>query len=490
MTPGSCPSDTSAHPRSHGENHSKGGKARTVPGSSPLTRGKRVFGGERQGCVRFIPAHAGKTGSCCRPRPACRAHPRSRGENGQESSDEGAPSGSSPITRGKRGLSVSFGLLWRLIPAHAGKTLFNRGNHSRSPAHPRSRGENSIAVQNAVRQLGSSPLTRGKPCQHRAPVPHAGLIPAHARKTYGRTASAPSSTAHPRSRGENSCESLIVSWVGGSSPLTRGKHSRPPRSQSTARLIPAHAGKTLRQTMEAQLNAAHPRSRGENVSVPRQSGKTAGSSPLTRGKRIESSRFDTSFGLIPAHAGKTVTRCMCDSMLAVHPRSRGENRQRPRQSRPRSGSSPLTRGKPDQSEVSLARLRLIPAHAGKTRARSPTWPATRAHPRSRGENMYRSSSSHPTAGSSPLTRGKREVAKVRGCDLGLIPAHAGKTVGEELPGQIMWAHPRSRGENPRSNGSPTSIGGSSPLTRGKPRYRAMRARRRWLIPAHAGKTAI
>ena len=104
--------------------------------------------------------------------------------------------------------------------------------------------------------------------------------------------------------------------------------------------------------------------------------------------------------------------------------------------------------------------------------------------------MYRSSSSHPTAGSSPLTRGKREVAKVRGCDLGLIPAHAGKTVGEELPGQIMWAHPRSRGENPRSNGSPTSIGGSSPLTRGKPRYRAMRARRRWLIPAHAGKTAM
>ena len=235
-----------------------------MPGSSPLTRGKRVFGGERQGCVRFIPAHAGKTGSCCRPRPACRAHPRSRGENGQESSDEGAPSGSSPLTRGKRGLSVSFGLLWRLIPAHA-------------------------------------------------------------RKTYGRTASAPSSTAHPRSRGENSCESLIVSWVGGSSPLTRGKHSRPPRSQSTARLIPAHAGKTLRQTMEAQLNAAHPRSRGENVSVPRQSGKTAGSSPLTRGKRIESSRFDTSFGLIPAHAGKTVTRCMCDSMLAAHPRSRGEN---------------------------------------------------------------------------------------------------------------------------------------------------------------------
>ena len=244
MTPGSCPSDTSAHPRSHGENHSKGGKARTVPGSSPLTRGKRVFGGERQGCVRFIPAHAGKTGSCCRPRPACRAHPRSRGENGQESSDEGAPSGSSPITRGKRGLSVSFGLLWRLIPAHA-------------------------------------------------------------RKTYGRTASAPSSTAHPRSRGENSCESLIVSWVGGSSPLTRGKHSRPPRSQSTARLIPAHAGKTLDPSERAWLQRAHPRSRGENAQADYGSTVERGSSPLTRGKRFCASPVGEDSRLIPAHAGKT-----------------------------------------------------------------------------------------------------------------------------------------------------------------------------------------
>ena len=285
MTPGSCPSDTSAHPRSHGENHSKGGKARTVPGSSPLTRGKRVFGGERQGCVRFIPAHAGKTGSCCRPRPACRAHPRSRGENGQESSDEGAPSGSSPITRGKRGLSVSFGLLWRLIPAHA-------------------------------------------------------------RKTYGRTASAPSSTAHPRSRGENSCESLIVSWVGGSSPLTRGKHSRPPRSQSTARLIPAHAGKTLRQTMEAQLNAAHPRSRGENVSVPRQSGKTAGSSPLTRGKPSAASPEPPTVWLIPAHAGKTRSKRDQSCAAEAHPRSRGENEGTFSDMASHQGSSPLTRGKP------------------------------------------------------------------------------------------------------------------------------------------------
>ena len=50
-------------------------------------------------------------------------------------------------------------------------------------------------------------------------------------------------------------------------------------------------------------------------------------------------------------------------------------------------------------------------------------------------------------GSSPLTRGKRwRRSRVCSC-LGLIPAHAGKTVLTGLSIALMWAHPRSRGEN-------------------------------------------
>ena len=91
------------------------------------------------------------------------------------------------------------------------------------------------------------------------------------------------------------------------------------------------------------------------------------------------------------------------------------------------GSSPLTRGKP-RSIRSLSRARrLIPAHAGKTRSRCSRSSTSEAHPRSRGENggtiyVY---SEYP--GSSPLTRGKRMVAAVRGPFFRLIPAHAGKT---------------------------------------------------------------
>ena len=51
------------------------------------------------------------------------------------------------------------------------------------------------------------------------------------------------------------------------------------------------------------------------------------------------------------------------------------------------GSSPLTRGKPAARGPAEPRSRLIPAHAGKTVGDNLLVGATRAHPRSRGENQ-------------------------------------------------------------------------------------------------------
>ena len=112
---------------------------------------------------------------------------------------------------------------------------------------------------------GSSPLTRGKPGVDGGVEHVGGLIPAHAGKTSSRRAIGCWSWAHPRSRGENSWESVIVSWVGGSSPLTRGKPAAAADREFEGRLIPAHAGKTSTPTSQPTTRRAHPRSRGENL---------------------------------------------------------------------------------------------------------------------------------------------------------------------------------------------------------------------------------
>ena len=133
----------------------------------------------------------------------------------------------------------------------------------------------------------------------------------------------------------------------------------------------------------------------------------AGSSPLTRGKQHGVVAHEEVPGLIPAHAGKTNRGETEGGGGAAHPRSRGENRARRAGVEVVLGSSPLTRGKHGYGEDYVREVRLIPAHAGKTFRVTATINGARAHPRSRGENSGRHSIPMVLEGSSPLTRGKR-----------------------------------------------------------------------------------
>ena len=172
---------------------------------------------------------------------------------------------------------------------------------------------------------------------------------------------------------------------------------------------------------------AHPRSRGENAIPLKASVSGPGSSPLTRGKRVEAGHEGEPFRLIPAHAGKTRDSSLGMRRCRAHPRSRGENRPPRGGQKTRRGSSPLTRGKPPPCRFAFDRGRLIPAHAGKTFLGVVRGPVGGAHPRSRGENSRAFLAFRLPSGSSPLTRGKHYQTPAQAKGLGLIPAHAGKT---------------------------------------------------------------
>ena len=192
-------------------------------------------------------------------------------------------------------------------------------------AHPRSRGENP-------RRCGR----RGR---------RSGLIPAHAGKTPVAGARSYPPTAHPRSRGENVGSFVLSFCVGGSSPLTRGKHPSGVVYVYNDGLIPAHAGKTRLRAAKRARRTAHPRSRGENQALSHTTHFLQGSSPLTRGKLQSFPANGVNTGLIPAHAGKTIDKPRTITANRAHPRSRGENPHNLRYFFSAKGSSPLTRGK-------------------------------------------------------------------------------------------------------------------------------------------------
>ena len=115
----------------------------------------------------LIPAYAGSTAYSVGKILAPRAHPRLRGEHRWKIPLSSLMRGSSPLTRGARGVLAFCEVASGLIPAYAGSTSSLVGQTGAATAHPRLRGEHVGRSLGMVARMGSSPLTRGA----RTPVP-------------------------------------------------------------------------------------------------------------------------------------------------------------------------------------------------------------------------------------------------------------------------------------------------------------------------------
>ena len=169
------------HPRSRGVDAFGGGKLGGDKGSSPLARGRRGGRCGRVAGVRIIPARAGSTTRAPGRQAPTRDHPRSRGVDQPGVSYPGLSRGSSPLARGRQGLSMNNWGRIRIIPARAGSTLTGPSPWRLNP--------------------GSSPLARGRRPTSSCIPRGCGIIPARAGSTHPKRMSWSAVSDHPRSRG-------------------------------------------------------------------------------------------------------------------------------------------------------------------------------------------------------------------------------------------------------------------------------------------------
>ena len=191
-------------------------------GSSPLTRGGRPTARVDAGEWGLIPAYAGRTRRRFAIVRATWAHPRLRGADLEAALLALRGVGSSPLTRGGLKILRLTPRHRRLIPAYAGRTRCGAKPAASSRAHPRLRGADLVDKWNWMRDMGSSPLTRGGLRTLFPVVAGTGLIPAYAGRTNHPRPSRNRKRAHPRLRGADSMRSWIQAHTPGSSPLTRG----------------------------------------------------------------------------------------------------------------------------------------------------------------------------------------------------------------------------------------------------------------------------
>ena len=186
-------------------------------------------------------------------------------------------------------------------------------------------------------------------------------------------------------------------------------------------------------------------------------------------------------GIIPAHAGLTTFYSPNFEQARDHPRACGAHQSLARGAAARRGSSPRMRGSHRAALFSSG-------NTGLTIRERAVSPRCRDHPRACGAHLKTSSRPACLQGSSPRMRGSRSIKRGDDEMLGIIPAHAGLTESNDYPVSEYGDHPRACGAHELCLDDICHRGGSSPRMRGSPDIRFKTHRFAGIIPAHAGLT--
>ena len=214
-------------------------------------------------------------------------------------------------------------LALRIIPAHAGLTLYHLVDSLSTWDHPRACGAHHRMDVLMAGLPGSSPRMRGSPLRGSGNDRRNGIIPAHAGLTTSATARTPVCRDHPRACGAHLRRELEQKLYKGSSPRMRGS---PHDSRNASRrhgIIPAHAGLTMHDYAFADSLRDHPRACGAHSHQRCVEQTSVGSSPRMRGSQVKDNGATDKPGIIPAHAGLTSSEYTAYRADRDHPRACG-----------------------------------------------------------------------------------------------------------------------------------------------------------------------
>ena len=151
------------------------------------------------------------------------------------------------------------------------------------------------------------------------------------------------------------------------------------------------------------------------------------------------------------------------------------------------GSPPRMRGKGARRHAVQTQIGITPAHAGKSISVPSIQSGAGDHPRACGEKMLTGDTTDEETGSPPRMRGKAAVPLSPMVAYRITPAHAGKSMCHRTRCAGPWDHPRACGEKREVKACGLLLRGSPPRMRGKVASQSSWVYSVRITPACAGK---
>ncbi len=213
------------------------------------------------------------------------------------------------------------------------------------PVHPRTRGDNEARISGRRLDRGSPPYARGQYDGACLDSGRARFTPVRTGTIYAKSGGTRHVTVHPRTHGDNRL--AIASGYGhaDSPPYARGQCLRRPDHPVGQRFTPVRTGTMARGLVLGDRSAVHPRTHGDNLAVAPAAPFWHGSPPCARGqlRRIVSAESAIRFTPVrtgtmpvddPRHQRGRFTPVRTGTIkyytdylggIAVHPRTHGDN---------------------------------------------------------------------------------------------------------------------------------------------------------------------
>ena len=254
-----------------------------------------------------------------------------------------------------------------------------------------------------------------------------GITPAHAGKSHGvpRALSHPGN--YPRSCGEESRGTTGPFTPGELPPLMRGRGVTDLDQLITPGITPAHAGKSCLALLSTAKRRNYPRSCGEEPRSRIFRAVCVELPPLMRGRARNARNPLRMGGITPAHAGKSLTLFLCSLTQWNYPRSCGEEARTALVLFFQWELPPLMRGRARPPQPKQSNTGITPAHAGKSGCDEELRIRHRNYPRSCGEEAMNSRAFWIYQELPPLMRGRDLTLGLIASQMGITPAHAGKS---------------------------------------------------------------